>query len=676
MMVYFMVDCVVPFSFEVFMAAKTNPAAATRPRPTPWRTTSTQRMVVSALLALAALAAGAAYWLPMSAQAGATGFPFDEAWVILSYARTLVEHGVYSVHAADAASSGSTAPLLVLLTAVPGMLFGVSADVAVLLGLLSFAAAAVLLFRLCLMVFADEQRIAIVVAALFVLSPLSPSAAVAGLATMPYVALLLASMLAYFSRKPLGFFIFAGLALWLRVDALVFFLAAVLHLLYHHGLVRRDEAAAAAPASRRDTVLGAVLYVLLLVGYVLFNLATGGSMLPHPVAANLAWYAGAESAFVADVWRFFISSMHAVLLLFAVYGVALLVPALLRRRPAPLLMAAAYMLGAILAYGLLFPFLRSMHTLYPLLPFFLMLAVWGLHSAWRSLSWLLAVPPIRVLLGIAAVLVLGGAVVMAVVDWAPMRAAHLRMVRDSNDRTVAAAQWIAANTPGDARIATHFPGAVGFFGQRSVVDMTGTVTPEVIPAIGNLNALVGELKRMKVTYIATQRDRFEVVNVSAGWRSDPNAPQVTEVFPYIERKTHIMSQRASGLNMQAAALISQRRFREAYQTLEQSFKEDPVSSRTNTLLGLSLLEMGDTARAVEFLQQALNFDPDYAPAMVPLGDVYAAQGNMWSALPLLQRAHEGNPLSARARMSYRNALKKHREDSLRARGIQTVTITR
>jgi hypothetical protein len=50
-----------------------------------------------------------------------------------------------------------------------------------------------------------------------------------------------------------------------------------------------------------------------------------------------------------------------------------------------------------------------------------------------------------------------------------------------NTEMVATARWIAAHTPPGALIAAHDIGAVGYFGERRLIDLAGLVTPEVIP---------------------------------------------------------------------------------------------------------------------------------------------------------------------------------------------------
>ncbi len=52
-----------------------------------------------------------------------------------------------------------------------------------------------------------------------------------------------------------------------------------------------------------------------------------------------------------------------------------------------------------------------------------------------------------------------------------------------NTEMVSAAKWIAGNTPDDALIAAHDIGALGYYGERDVLDLAGLISPDVIPFI-------------------------------------------------------------------------------------------------------------------------------------------------------------------------------------------------
>jgi hypothetical protein len=72
-----------------------------------------------------------------------------------------------------------------------------------------------------------------------------------------------------------------------------------------------------------------------------------------------------------------------------------------------------------------------------------------------------------------------------------------------NTEMVAVAKWINANTPRNAILAVHDIGAVGYFADRSIIDLAGLVSPEVIPFIRNESELAAYLDRAHAAYLVT-----------------------------------------------------------------------------------------------------------------------------------------------------------------------------
>jgi hypothetical protein len=633
--------------------------------------------IFSYVLPLLAVTAGGIFWILMDTTLGETGLPFDESWLPLAFAQNLLDHGIYSYHSSGPIVSAVMAPLQVVMLALLGLAFGVDVDTSFILGIISFAAATVAMWRLALYLLDEDQRLAVIATLLFVLSPLSVSAALSGLPSMPYTALMLLSALFYYTRRPLLFFVFAGLAVWMRPEGLIFVLAMLLHLLYHHRMLSRqpEVAEVSTPVSRKDTVLGAVLFSTLVAVYAVFNFSWGGGFFPTGVAAKLQYYSAASSDYWGDVLSFYSTSMHAAVILFAVIGMVLTVRVIVRRHRQPFMMPALYIGGVLLAAWLIFPFVLSMHTLFSTLPFFLLLAVMGGRELWKFFAQRPQYSATAVIVASIGGIAVLASLILSIVYWDSMRVQHTRTVRSQLTRSLAAANWVAGNSRDTTTIATHLPGALGFRTECRILDMTGVVSPELIPIIGNLPGLKEFLKEQNVDMIVTQRDQFEVVNVSPFWSSDRSFPPIIEVHPFLTGRTHIMSQRATAMNLDAASRMQAGRHDEARQILERSFNEDTLSSRTATLLGLALLELQDTVAAEQLLRKALELDPEYAPAMTPLGDILAARKDYWTAIPLLESAWNLNPSSERARASWRNALRAQREDSLREAGIHTITIT-
>jgi hypothetical protein len=64
-------------------------------------------------------------------------------------------------------------------------------------------------------------------------------------------------------------------------------------------------------------------------------------------------------------------------------------------------------------------------------------------------------------------------------------------------------KWIAKNTNEDALIAAHDIGALGYYGQREILDLAGLISPEVIPFIRDEKQLADYIEEMGANYLMT-----------------------------------------------------------------------------------------------------------------------------------------------------------------------------
>jgi hypothetical protein len=634
------------------------------------------RRIAMGAIALLCIAAGLLYIFPMRSTLGVLGFPLDDSWIPLTFARNLHSFGSYSYFQREMVTSGSTSPLYVFLLA--GCAFFTSDPFlpAFAIGIASFAAAAIFVFRLGLVLFRREQWLAAVAALAFILMPKMQSAAVSGMSTMLFTALVTASAYYYFARRSAAFLVLAALALWVRPDALIFLLAAVVHLVFHHGGLKEKTPAVPgdAPVSKRTAMIGGAAALIVILAYVAFNLSLSGTLFPNSVGAKLAYYKGLEGpSYSGAVFGYYLHGVTAVLFPPALVTIVAALIDLARRRAQPFVMATLFVLGTVAAYGIFLPFLYDdARYLAPTMPFIAMLGVAGVRIVFAWLSLLFPFGAVGKALNGVSMAVLAVALLLGLTSWSGTRKDHFLAVKYQQERPVAAAAWIAAQTPASAIVATHTIGALGYHGGRMLIDITGIVTPALLPTIGNLKDLEIFLKAQRTTHIATLRERFEVVNMNPVFTSDPRTPEVMEVIPYKPGQTHILTQRAAALNAQAAAFMQRNMNQQAVELLRRSYALDPMSARTSTLAGLGLLAMQDTAQAISFLDQSLLIQPDYAPAMVPMADVYINRKDYKTAVTLLRKALELNPRSSIAARSYEKAYKYYYIDSMRTAGWQSL----
>jgi hypothetical protein len=68
---------------------------------------------------------------------------------------------------------------------------------------------------------------------------------------------------------------------------------------------------------------------------------------------------------------------------------------------------------------------------------------------------------------------------------------------------VETARWLQRNTSSQMVIAAHEIGALGYFAERSLIDLAGLVSPEVIPFIRDEKAIREYLNRSGADYLVT-----------------------------------------------------------------------------------------------------------------------------------------------------------------------------
>jgi len=80
------------------------------------------------------------------------------------------------------------------------------------------------------------------------------------------------------------------------------------------------------------------------------------------------------------------------------------------------------------------------------------------------------------------------------------------------------ARWLREETPPQAIVATHDIGAVGYFSQRTLVDIAGLANPEVIPFIDDEERLLAYLEEKEVDYLVTFPSWYRTIVASPHFR--------------------------------------------------------------------------------------------------------------------------------------------------------------
>ncbi|MBI1736310.1 MAG: hypothetical protein HYR51_14145 [Candidatus Rokubacteria bacterium] len=413
------------------------------------------------LVVLAALLPLALFLVRERAIAGAAGFPLDDSWIHLHFARNLAEGAGFSYNPGRPVA-GSTAPLWTIALALGTLVAGASLVMTKIAGAAATLAAG-LLTRRAALAWGAPPGTALVAAVALVWTGAMAWGALSGMEVGLAALLVAAALLAHARGRPIPTALFAALAALARPEAIVLLPLFVL---------------SERPVLRRALLFAGVAAVVLAPA-VLFSLATVGTPLPATAAAKIeggliGWLSGVrEPAAVTwlrrpweflSAWLGWLAATHWLLPLAVVPGIALAWWRAGRR----LGLVALALLAHPLAMALLAPYRDpafqegrySMHLL-PLA--FVALAV-AAPRARRTATAVLALTLALALL--------------------PMPRAADRYawaVQNINAMQVHLGWWVDRHVPKTARIAMNDIGAIGFVSRREVIDLMGLVTPEILP---------------------------------------------------------------------------------------------------------------------------------------------------------------------------------------------------
>jgi hypothetical protein len=450
--------------------------------------TGSSRSITAGHLAILAAAAlvGAGIYLALSARVFAVGFPLDDSWIHLTYARNLALHGEWSFQPGQL-SAGSTAPLWTfLLTLGFWLRLGPYVWTYLLgeLSLLSLAALAEWAVRRQIPTYRPHVPW---VGIFFVAEWHLQWAALSGMETLLQALLmtLVLVLLMIGMRRYLLLGVLTGLSLWVRPDGLTLLgPVGLVILLAEHG-----PRAKALAVVRYLTGLAA-----LLIPYVAFNLWLSGTPMPNTFYAKQAEYAAWQARpLLVRIWVLMLQLFTGpgVILLPGVVGWLILS---LRRRNWASLAAMAWCGGYLLLYILRLPAYQHGRYLMPAMPLYFLCGLLALLEFQTSTLMAKQYWLARAVWMYSLVLVTVGFVMLGARSYA-------NDVGLIESEMVATAKWADAHLPPDALVAAHDIGALGYFDRHQLIDLAGLISPEVVPFIRDENRLASYLDYRHADYL-------------------------------------------------------------------------------------------------------------------------------------------------------------------------------
>jgi hypothetical protein len=437
------------------------------------------------ILAVAALAV-VFFYLLVSVLRFGTGFPLDDAWIHLTYARNLAHHGQWAFRPGEP-SAGSTSPLWTAILSI-GFLVGLGPYVwTYLAGWVVLTLLAVCAEKIARTLVTSYTSRIPWAGLFFVFAWHLTWSAVSGMETLLHglIILTVLGMLIGGSRRYLTLGVLTGLSVWVRPDGLTLLgPIIVVALLSEKTWYRRGEAI-------WKTMIG---FGSLVLPYVFFNLALSGNAMPNTFYAKRAEYGmfWLSKPFPERVSEYLAPILASPFLVLVPCGVFWLVRRI-RAQNWGVLASLLWVLGYMAIYFFSLPAYQHGRYIIPALP---VMYLWGmvglleivsspgvnrrLAFVWQTLTIVLCL----------AFEFLGARQNANDVLWV-------------ESEMVATAKWVAQNIPPDARLAVHDIGALGYYVQNPVVDMAGLITPEVVPFIRDEARLAQYLDSNSVEYLVT-----------------------------------------------------------------------------------------------------------------------------------------------------------------------------
>lgn len=597
---------------------------------------------------LISIAAGAYLVYSAFKSNGFFGFPLDDPWIHLTFAKNLIEYGSFSYFKNELVTSGSTSPIYTFLLSLFYIVSKNEFIISYIIGVMFGALLVYMVTKLALLNFKNSTLISLLAALLIALQPKLNLINVSGMETSMFIFLIAGSFYSYQSRKIILLGIFLGLTIWCRPDGFILWIAIALDYLLRKAFLKKNSTdELLTDVSKKEILTAFIIAAGLAAAYFLFNYLLSGSFLPNTYKAKIEYYQQNDRTFFLknDVLNFFTEGELVMIWFPFLIYVLVIARSLTRKEYNHYFVYLLFVIGLILAYYIKLPFShRFGRYLLPVMPFYILIAVAGLKTVLDFIETKISkrssilTNAIFILYSLTAIYLFASDTISITKDYSFICKYH-------NDRHVAAGKWINENTIESDVIAAHDIGAIAFYGERKIIDMAGLITPELISHLQEKNyaAYVNDyLSKQKVDYIVTIRNWFEVVNDKPIF-TPINSFEFLDIFKFNPGRTHIQPREVSEKNQAALQMIQKGMLPDAINILQQSLWKDSKSSQTHFLLGAAYEGIKDYPNAENYFKKAVELFPDFAEANFGLGKVYFEQKKYDESLICVKRSLELDP---------------------------------
>ncbi|MGH2574268.1 MAG: hypothetical protein ACRDFC_01060 [Ignavibacteria bacterium] len=560
------------------------------------------------------------------------GFPLDDPWIHLTFAKNLIEYGSFSYFKDEIVTAGSTSPIYTLLLAGGFLITKNEMILSYVLGILFLAASVFSFYKLSEDSFPKENWLAISATIIFVLDKWMNFIAGSGMETTMFIFLLIICFYYYRKRNAVLFGITLGLIVWARPDGIAFIGALILDysvLLYFKRKSPKDNSEFI-EFSKTELIKIASIFFFIIILYVGMNLILSGSVLPNTYDAKLTYYSPdvrSRADFLKnEVWGYFTDSAYALFVVPFFIALLKIIADTSKSKYNSFLLPAVFIFALLFIYWYKLPYAhRFGRYLMPIFPFYILMFVYGSRKFFRYLFRYLTDK--KIVNGLNMIF-LGVVIVYSATAYIDNKHLYAEQTNHISIRQVAVAKWLRDNTPEGSVIATHDVGAIGYYSNRKIVDVAGLINPELIKKLLERNysqIMTEEMKKRNVSYTAFLREWYQVVNQDALYVSGDKNFEIMEVYKFDPLKTHILNRTANSMNYYAMELIQNKQFQQAVNILNKSINADPASSLTYYYIAYAYSALGDQKNSEKYLMKALELYPGFREAALTISEMYKNQ---------------------------------------------------
>ncbi len=597
------------------------------------------------------LAAGSSIYFILQALSvnGYFCFPLDDPWIHLTFAKNFIEYGSFSYFRNEVVTSGSTSPIYTLILSLFYLISKNEYVISYVLGIGMWLLAVYFGSKLFSIHFSDGKIVGILTLILLALQPKLNLISVSGMETTMFLFLIIATLYFYKTSNKIMLGIFLGLTIWCRPDGFVLWIAIIIDYVLKNNYFLREKTSNG--LTKKDFLIAFGLALSFVVIYFLFNYTLSGSILPNTFKAKLEYYQNnlRENFLKHEVIDYFTSAEMIVLWIPFLLAVIKILLNFFKKHFDEFIIYFLFIIGFIGIYYIQLPFAhRFGRYLMPVIPFYILIAVYSINFL---SDFLVRKTKSAALSNVLTIIFFGAGILLSFTNLKANENEYTLLCKYHYDRHVAAGKWINKNTPVDAVIAVHDIGAIGFYGDRKIIDMVGLVTPELINHLNDKNyaSYINEyLTKNKVSYIATLKNWFEVVNDNPLF-VPTNEFEVLEIFKYHPGRTHIQAKEATIINEQAMQLVRNNNLNGAISYLLQSLNYDPASSRTYFLLGATYEMAKDFKNAETYFNKSILIFPDNIDANLGLARLYYNTGKFEEAKKFAEKCLSLKPDNEQAK---------------------------